>query len=884
MYWKLGKVLCMIAIFLLPFIRVNAQNLSKTVHGTISLSVRNMPLREVLVLIEQQSDISFSYESSLFKNVKPITFRAIQEPFDECLDRLFRPLSLQWHSNGKYIILKKMLRTHTYTISGYVTDESGETLLGATLQDRLTNRGTATNNYGFYSLSLPQGNIELFASYVGFREKEITFNLKQDTVISFSLPERATLQEVVVEGENRHSSLLSAQTGKVQLSGADIRDVPSVFSSPDLVKRLQMLPGVASGTELIAGMYVRGGNSDENLFLIDGNPVYQINHLAGLFSAFNSDAIKTVDFYKSSFPARYGGRLSSVVDVRTKDGDMKHFHGVFSVGLTEGRIQLEGPIIKDKTSFNIALRRTWLDVLTAPVFAILNAKSKEDKYFFRYAFHDLNAKITHHFSYRSHLNLSVYSGNDVFKTTDKYDLNDAESVNNYNQHTSMKWGNIIASLNWNYEFNNHLYGNISVVSSRYRSRMNDYEKFLDGKKNDSSWLNTKISDRVNQTTIQDLGYRADFDYRPSSFHHIRFGSDYLYHIFSPQENRDVTVSVNGGKDKQLESNSNVPSIHAHEFSLYVEDEMDLFRWWRMNIGVRGTLFSVRQQTYLSVQPRFSTRFLLSNRLSLKVSYSKMNQYVHMLSTTYLNLPSDLWVPVTNNIRPMLSRQISLGLYYKLPWNIEACVEGYYKNMQHVIDYRDSPRFFPAYEGWEKKVVEGTARGYGLEVSLKHSVGRISAEASYALSWAERRFAQHNEGNWYPSRFDNRHKFNLSLAYRFNKKWEAFAAWTYATGNWVTYPLEQYNGGATYEHFNNIRMPAYHRLDVGVNLYTRTKRGNEGIWNFSLYNAYCRFNPFLLDVKTLEHYDEKGGYHWDGIKSRTKGVIPIIPSFSYTLKF
>ncbi len=881
MYLTFGKALCTVAILFLFTIRTDGQALPAEKPETLTFTVKEKPLQVILEIIEKQSGVRFSYESSLLKSIKPITFRAAGEPFDDCLNRLFRRVSLAWHRSGNYIILKKTLKH--YTISGYVTDETGETLLNATLIDKVTGRGTATNNYGFYSLTLPAGKIELIASYVGFQEQKASFLLKRDTILPVVLSPQAALQEIVIEGEDRRSALMSAQTGNVQLSAADIRNVPSVLSSPDLVKRLQMLPGVATGTELLAGMYVRGGNSDENLFLIDGNPVYQINHLAGLFSAFNSDAVKTVDFYKSSFPARYGGRLSSVVDVRTKDGDMKHFHGTFSIGLTEGRFQLEGPIIKDKTSFNIALRRTWLDVLTAPVFAILNAKNGGDKYFFRYAFHDLNAKVTHRFSYRSRLGLSIYSGNDLLKVTDKYEEGFGGDINNFSQHTSMKWGNFIASLNWSYEFNNRLYGNISAVSSRYRARMSDYVKDLDGRNGDGSWQNTRITDRVNKTTIQDWGYRADFDYRPSASHHIRFGSDYLYHIFSPQVNKDLTT-ITGSENKKLEQSSVVSSVYAHEFSLYIEDEIDLFHWWKANIGVRSSLFSVQHHTYFSVQPRLSTRFLLMRKLSLKASYSEMNQNVHMLSTTYLNLPSDLWVPVTGTIRPMLSRQVSLGLYYQLPWNIEASAEGYYKTMKHVIDYRDSPRFSPAYEGWEKKVTEGTARAYGMEISLKRATGRTTAEASYTLSWAERRFAQHNEGDWYPSRFDNRHKLNLSLTHRFNKKWEVFAAWTYATGNWITYALEEYSEGSVYDHPNNVRLPDYHRLDVGVNLYTRTKRGHEGVWNFSVYNAYCRFNPFMLEVNTLEGRTEQGYSCWKGTRVRTKGFVPVIPSFSYTLKF
>lgn len=868
---------------------------AETVGGgpSVNMSVTNVSVAEVLSVIAEQTGEQFSYESSVIDNLPRIAFRAENESFESCMNRLCALVGLEWKRVGRIVVLKKKVRN--FVVSGYVVDEGSETLLSATVYDWQNKAGTVTNNFGFYSVRLPEGKVSMSASYVGYNELKKDFYLNKDTVVTFVLRPNTVLSEVIVSADSINSPLRTTQLGNVTLSQSDILSVTSVLSSPDLIRRLQQLPGVAAGTELVAGMYVRGGNSDENLYLIDGNPLYQINHLGGLFSAFNIDAIKTVDFFKGGFPARYGGRLSSVVDVRTKDGNMKEYHGNFSIGLLEGRLQFEGPIVKDRTSFNVALRRSWLDVLTVPGFAIFNTCNKNNRINFRYAFHDLNAKVTHRFSENNKLSMSLYSGYDVLKNSSYV----KEEMSSDYDKINLGWGNLVASLNWNYAFHPTLYGDISAVYSQFKTKVGDEyrEKYYDSKTGE--WNTKSISEAENQTLIRDAGYRANFDWRPSSRNHIRFGSDFLFHIFKPQRNMSYEF-VKGGegeKDKELRRNAKVPSVQAQEFSLYAEDDIDILDWWKLNLGVRGTIFHVEDKNYWSVEPRVSTRFtLMPGKLSFKAAYTEMSQYVHMLSTTYLSLPTDMWVPVTNRVKPMRSRQVAAGFYFNLPWKLEAEVEGYYKTSDNVIENHNMPRLVADYSTWEDNVISGKGRSYGVELALRRTVGKTRGEASYTLSWTDRKFDEFWDGAWFPARFDNRHRFNISVAHRFNKKLELFAAWVYATGNRVTVALENYetqnshNGSVSstegfYEYPNNIKLPAYHRLDLGLNIYKKTKRGHEGIWNISLYNAYCRFNPLRVTVYDPDsYYFENGEMVKKPFKVRSEGIIPIIPSFSYTLKF
>ncbi len=868
-----------VGMFLLGGIFLKAQ-LPESIP-LVTLELKNVPIEDIFQALEKQTGMFFSYESSLLKDLPKVSLSAQDESLSYCLNRLFANLPIIFRITGKYIILKKKPRQ--YTVSGFVRDSASyESLINATVVEHTSGKGVTSNSYGFFSITLPAGKVVLSSSYIGYQRKEIVIELDRDTLVDIPLPVQKALGEVVVRGRNPHSEVMSSRMGNLNLSSAHLKKLPVLFCEPDLLRALQQEPGIATGTEMFGGMFVRGGNGDDNLYLIDAIPVYNVNHLGGIFSTFNPDAIQHVDFYKGSFPARYGGRLSSVVDVRLKDGNMQHYHGNVSIGLISAKASFEGPIVKDRTSFNLSFRRTWLDALTTPALAVFNRTRDEgEETFAGYSFYDLNAKINHIFSPQSRIYANFYMGQDRLRITN---WEKATGIR-YGEEYIWRWGNIVTSLNWAYMISPKLFGNFSASYSKYSSKMRDeqrsYERFW-GEKEEEILFWKNYNER-HFSSIEDAGFRSDFDLSPDPRHRIRFGSDYLYHTYRPEKKwRELLVEYPTGPSKQNVFTSD-PIVHAHEWGVYAEDDWLLHDKWKANIGGRFAAYHVEERMYTSFQPRVSLRYLIRNDLSLKASYVKMNQYVHQLSNTYASLPSDIWVPVTAKVKPMNSHQVSAGAYYNLRKMYDFSIEGYYKTMDNLIEYQDNASLFPDYINWDDKISMGSGHSYGVEIMARKNEGRLSGWASYTLSWADRIFNDRmvNEGKRFPSRYDNRHKFNMTLIYKFNDKFDISTSWVYATGNNVTVNVDQYmspQAGYWRELVlgrNAAKLADYHRLDLSFNYYRPKKKGRMGIWNVSLYNVYNRKNAFYLEYS----YDTN-----NQLKIRQKGLIPILPSASYTYKF
>lgn len=874
----------------------------------VSLDVKQRPLQEIFNEITRQTGMSFSYESSLLAKVPDkITFRSVNEPLPVTLKRLFSMIPLSYRIIGKYIILKK--KSNKITISGFVSDKfSMESLIGASVYELKSRKGTTTNNAGFFSLTMEEGETELEVSYVGYRRYKLYFPyLQKDTVIQVPLVTNERLQEVVVIGNHSvQEPVLTPQMGSLKLSQHTVKSIPVMFGEADIIKTLQTFPGVSAGIAGLAGMYVRGGNGDENLYLIDGHPLYQVNHIGGLFSAFNSDVVKDIDFYKSAFPARYGGRLSSVVDVHTKDGNMKEYHGSAMLGLTSGALSLEGPLVKDKTSFSIAMRRSWLDVLSAPAVAILNATKQEgdSKLIARYAFTDLNVKVNHNFNDRSRAYTGLYFGQDFLKGGSKESFGEEETKDV----SKLRWGNLVAFAGWSYVFSNKLFGDINASYTRYASTLKrEYNETSEGE-----GLNNTSS---TGNEINDISLRAKFDYMPVQAHHIRFGGDYVYHRFRPEYSESRSSDIN------VASVKNNPGITAaHEAAFYMEDDWELSRIFRLNAGLHLGIFNVQKKTYASLEPRFAVRSLLSPAFSLKASYARMNQYIHQVGESYIDLPTDTWLPVNKNIKPQRSDQVSLGAYYNLNDKYSFSVEGYYKWLHNILDYKDGYNFLPAFVGWEQKMSVGKGRVYGVELTARKETGKITGWIGYGLMWANRQFPDINEGKCFPAKFDNRHKLNIVANWKVSKKVELTGSWTYMTGNRATVSFENYqylgqtqNSGHIlspiqsgmltppyvndegidyYTSRNNYRLPAYHRLDLGINIYCPKKKGRMGIWNVSIYNVYSYMAPVAVHKRFWYGYDANGNFSGSGYYPENRSdcyfetlrLIPIIPSVSYTYKF
>lgn len=892
-----------------------------TAQQKISLKTNKQAVEKVLQEVEKQSGYTFSYNSALLKDFPPVTVTVESASLETVLDAVFGKSRIQYIIRGKHIILKE--RPKNITISGFI-HESGsyETLIAANVFDFLSQKGAVSNNFGFYSLSLPPGEVRLRGSYVGYSSHEISFVSENDTVINFFLQPSSLLQEVVIEGKQT-APLHSAETGKITLNVQTLQALPSFLGEKDVIKSLQLMPGVAAGTEGIAGMYVRGGNLDENLYLVDGNPLYHVSHLGGIFSTFNPEAVKTMDFYKGSFPARYGGRLSSVVDVRMNDGSMRDFSGTASIGLISSRFNLQGPIIKDKTSFNVSLRRTYLDLILRPALRYASKKEKKEKpdsydnTDAGYYFYDFNAKINHKFSDKSRLYLSIYDGKDkLFLNVDSknersynlqgtYDPENppfnthhvrSESKNNFD----MGWGTRMASLNWAYAINSKLFSNATLVYSRYSSDIitKENEKRVLTISEENSDQTTIQTSKTNgeasyRSGIQDIGYRLEFDYTPVSNHYVRFGTSLLHHKFRPEQSGVISLAEDDVEKRADTVTFANERVLVKELSLYAEDEIDINRQLKVNAGLHLSGFLVQGKTYLSVQPRVSARYLLTDDWSLKASYGKMNQYVHLLQSSYLSLPNDLWVPITKNIKPMVSHQFSAGLFGR--WHgFDVSMEGYYKSSKNQVEYKDGANLFMSNLNWEQRVAQGLSKSYGMELMANKTFGNTSGWLGYTLSWSNRQFpnGEINRGRIYPAKYDNRHKINAVVMHKFGKKIDASASWVYSTGNWTTLAMQKYfeNGGEK-EYIakrNNYKMPAYHRLDLSFNYYRYKKKGRMGIWNLSLYNAYSHHNSFLI-IPTNEVISTpvQGGA---SIETEGKpifksfSIFPIIPSFSYTYKF
>ncbi len=798
--------------------------------------------------------------------------------------------NVKWIKKGHNIILVTQEKKYTpqsnekkkktkYTLSGYVREENDEPLINATVIDKTSQSATMTNEHGFFSLTLPEGKHHIEVSFLGLSKEHKDITLEKDLSLQFCLHEDNTLEEVVVSAD-MNSPLLNTQMGKRNFTQADFNKGFSFMSSPDVVKLLQQVSGTASGIELASSLYVHGGESDENLFLLDDSPLYQINHSMGLFSSFNTDLVKNVDFYKSGFPARFNGRLSSITDVRTIDGNPKKIHGSFSLGLLDGKINLEGPIIKDKTTFAFGMRRSWLDFVTRPIFAVVN-HNRQNKFTMGYLFHDINAKITHRLSDTNKVYLSLYSGLDKYNTCNKerYDQDFSETNNDF------KWGNTNVALGWNKLLSNKLYFNL-IGTFTYNHALQDYSDGEDTEASGTDLFYKSKMEQKSQSNIYDLGIKANWEYHPNTRHKIRTGGSYTLHHFKTEthqilayqdyvEEAGDTLNVNGNSIR-----------HSQEVMLFAEDEWHITKLWSGNVGINLSGFFINGKSYLHTDPRIAFKYQFNNNMALKLSYTQMTQYVHRISSTYLDMPTDYWVPTTRHILPAHSEQIAFG-YYVQPsptWNIS--IESFYKKSNHLLLYQSYMGLMPPANRWEKDVLSGKGKAYGIELDAMYRSKKITVSGAYTLSWSERLFESIAD-YWFRDKFDNRHKLNLSFNYKVSDKIDLNAAWVFHSGNRISLPTSNivlpnmpgshpsYDTAYRYTSPNNATLPAFHRLDLGANFHHKTGKGCERIWNVSIYNAYCHLNTMYVDVKQ----DNKGRFH-----ASTKGYIPIIPSVSYTWKF
>ncbi len=780
-----------------------------------------------------------------------------------------------------------------HVISGFISDKlSGEKLIGANIYETSSLVGTISNNYGFYSLSLPDGPVNILVSYLGYKSAELRFSLTRDTAIALFLePASSEIEEITIVA-NKGSNLDNTQMSMIDIPVEKFKNLPFLLGEADVLKVIQLLPGVQSGTEGSTGIYVRGGGPDQNLFLLDGVPVYNASHLFGFFSVFNPDAVKSVQLYKGGFPARFGERLSSVVDIRMKEGNEKETHGSFSTGIIASKLSVEGPLIKDKSSYIISGRRTYIDILSLPLQAAAN-KNNEYKTTGGYYFYDLNGKFNYKFTDKNRIFLSAYLGNDKAYVRDTYESNFSDNPGDNYKSTDkfgLGWGNIISAFRWNYLINNRLFSNTTITYSRYifdihtESRMEklnsseksrDYFKYYSG--------------------IQDFTTKIDFDYFPSGKHSVKFGSSWTVHNFKP----GVTSFSYDSEDlaSMLDTIFGNQRISAREYTAYIEDKISVFPKVSVNVGIRAAAFNVQDTSFYSLQPRISFLYMAGEQISFKASYSKMSQFVHLLTTSSVNLPTDLWLPVTKKLVPPISHQFAIGANSALSRNFDISLEFFYKTMKNLIEYKEGAGFTGTGKDWESKVEKGKGVAYGAELLVEKTRGKTTGWLGYTWSKTDREFEKLNFGKVFPAKYDRRHDVSLAITHKFNEKRDIGLVWVYGTGNATTLgsmsypsvnipdylPSFYYNQEIVdYQSRNNFRMPSYHRLDLGANFHKQKKNGVR-TWSISVYNIYNRKNPFLL-IWDYDYGDYSSSTYSEKKVLKQISLFPIIPSISYSFRF
>ena len=769
-----------------------------------------------------------------------------------------------------------------FSLNGYVRDSiSGESIIGATISVNLPggqagglSKGVLSNQYGFYSITLDSGVYTISVSHVSYQGKSILVNLGSNQSYNFEILSKAySNSEVIVYSKRRDANVKNAQMGKVDLSMTQIRNIPAFMGEVDLLKAIQLIPGVRNAGEGNAGFYVRGGGPDQNLILLDDAVVYNTGHLFGFFSIFNGDAIKNVSLIKGGMPAQYGGRLSSVVDVTMKDGNMNKLQMDGGIGLIASRFSIQGPIKKEKASFILSARRTYIDALVKPL-----VKKSSSFYGSGYFFYDLNAKVNYRFSEKNRLYLSGYFGRDVF------DFNNSKR----SFKTNIPWGNSTATIRWNHVFNRRLFSNTTLL-------YNDYKfKFSAGQDNFEIGLSSGI---------RDGSIKMDFDYYPFPNHKLKFGGLFTYHKFIPNV-------VSGRQDSIIFKPNNEGTKYAIETALYLQDDWEIGEKWKINYGLRWSGFSqvgpytkfVRDangnkldstyykgfqpvKVYGGFEPRATLRYAINDETSVKAAITRNLQYIHLVSNAGTTLPTDLWVPSTYIVKPQISWLYAAGLFKNFSDNkYETSLEVYYKDMQSQVDYQEG--YTPSLRDPELEFVFGKGWRYGAELFLNKTKGRFTGWVGYSLSWTWRKFDQLNEGNKFPAKYDRRHDLSVVANYEKDKKWKFGAVFVYGTGNAISMPERFYviNGVLTqeYSRLNQYRMNAYHRIDLSAT-YTpvpKKKHKLSSYWVFSIYNLYSRLNPYFI-------YFDQTGNPVNGdlqVEARQVSLFPILPAVTWNFKF
>ncbi len=862
-----------------------------TLNTVVSISFRNANIEEALQGVSERAGIPLSFSPDMLP-AKRITGKFLQQPLTTVLNFILEDTGLTYRELGGQIVIYRLspATERRHTISGFMQDAtSGEPLIGAYIRDKYSAKLAVSNEYGFFSLTLPAGTVWLRFSYIGYDAEEFALELRRDTVLRVGLRSNAVLSEVVVSA--RENSPESARNSAVPIEPNDVEIMPALGGEPDVVRALHLLPGVQTGTDGIEGLHVRGGSQGHNLVLIDGVPVYNYSHAAGIFSVFNTAAVRSMRFYKGGFPARYSGRLAAVLDVRTKEGNTQQWQGQADLSALSGRFTLEGPLVRGKSAVFLSGRASLINLYLKPLSQAFKREQNEQGQTL-YQFDDLNAKWHHAFSTKDKLYLSLYAGRDQF-TNEGFRsrlfsifepaFGDTLHVQ-YDQtyRDAFNWGNVVGSLRWNHLIGNKLFVNTTATYSRFQVNIN-YEN-ADSILLRKPFLLLGRSINVGQYTsgIEERGLRTDIDYVPAPGHYVRMGAAGALRHFRPG------AIVYNERNEGNFSQANAP-LAAGEFSVYAEDEWRLGSRWQLHYGLHWAHWWVERRHYQSAQPRLQVQWQANRTLDVRAAYSRMAQFLHLLSNSDIGLPTDLWVPSTGNIYPEQSTQYEWGMAWRFAPGFSLEAEVYHKKMRHLLAFTEGAAVL---NDWRQNVTAGEGEAYGAEYLLQYRTERAMAWVSYALAYAMRRFERVNLGREFPFKYDRRHDLKVAAAYRLKPWCWLSANWVLSSGFAYSLPLTEFtfqipgqpsppvvvpDFGAK----NRYRMPWYHRLDLSAHVQWRSRRLGHSI-QVGVYNAYNRLNPLYYNIRTqLENENNQLVTTRQLVQVQ---LIPIAPSLGYSLRF
>ncbi len=861
----------------------------QTLPQTVDFECRDCQPADALVALSRQTGVNIVFSDRFFNGCDPVDIRVKGVTFFSVLEKISACAKVSFKAVDNQIVFFR--KTLKYTLSGYVQDaETGERLIGATIRSASERSvGTVSNEFGFFSLKLEEGEQKIVVSFIGYRNQTLNVLLTGDRFTTVRMRTNIALPEVVISALPTTDSRTQSVESQNNLPLSDLRSLPMPGGEADLLRMAALQPGIQTGVDGVGGMHVRGGNADQNLILLDDVPVYNPGHALGLFSIFNPAMVSNVKLWKGDFPARYGGRTSSVVDVRTRDGDMRQYHANASAGLFATSLSAEGPLKRDKSSFLVAGRITyfkpWIKFFSNRGDLVTFSGDNAG-----YRFYDLNLKLNHVFNDRNRLYFSYYLGGDLFKNQFDQRYDDLNGLQTDRYLLNSDWGNTIAALRWNHVLGKNIFVNSTLRYSRffYQSQLGFNSTFLFANGKTSTLANYGL---LYQTFIRDWSGKADFTYYPNDRLTLRWGASWTLHDFRPG-----AISVNflqpGQSQTLIDSLANVldnnEQFGADEGEAYIDAEIKLWKNWRMETGLNGSAFSVRNVNYRALLPRVRVQRNGQNGWSQWAGYHRTTQYLHQIGSFNISLPFELWVPTTGKVPPEQVWQLSAGLgWQKHGWGFQA--EGYYKRFDRVLTFLTSNDALVTggaedASGWEDRIAAGVGESRGIEFSIEKFTGSTTGNIAYTLSNTTRRFPEINSGQTFPFRYDRLHDLKITVRQRIASWLDADVVWAFATGNPITLAGVKYTHQSpdneiarevfVFTEVNGYRLPAYHRLDVALNARFTTGRAQHGI-QLGVYNAYNRYNPFYLYLDTRS--GERG-------KAIQYTLLPVLPSFRYEIKF